>query len=58
MPATAGPLRIAIVGDGRVGGAIARALLTAGNEVVGPVGRRELGAGDSAVAGSSLIDAV
>jgi predicted short-subunit dehydrogenase-like oxidoreductase (DUF2520 family) len=38
-PATAGPLRIAVVGDGRVGGTVARALRTAGNEVMGPVGR-------------------
>ena len=32
-------LRVCVVGAGRVGGAVARALRTAGYEVVGPVGR-------------------
>jgi predicted short-subunit dehydrogenase-like oxidoreductase (DUF2520 family) len=41
-PATAGPLRIAVVGPGRVGHALARALRTASHEVSGPFGRGEL----------------
>jgi predicted short-subunit dehydrogenase-like oxidoreductase (DUF2520 family) len=72
-PATAGPLRVCVVGDGRVGGAIARALRTTGTEVVGPVGRGDLESvvhlpgyggqidhesGGGAVAGSPFIDAV
>ena len=45
-PATAGPLRMAIVGDGRVGGALARALRKAGHTVTGPLRRNERPEGD------------
>jgi predicted short-subunit dehydrogenase-like oxidoreductase (DUF2520 family) len=45
-PATAGPLRIGIVGAGRVGRALARALTDAGHRVDGPAGRGEVPAGD------------
>lgn len=40
-PGTAGALRIALVGRGRVGGALARALRAAGHAVDGPLGRDE-----------------
>jgi predicted short-subunit dehydrogenase-like oxidoreductase (DUF2520 family) len=45
-PATAGPLRIGVVGPGRVGHALARALRAAGHDVNGPAGRGEEAAGD------------
>jgi predicted short-subunit dehydrogenase-like oxidoreductase (DUF2520 family) len=51
-PATAGPLRIGIVGPGRVGRALARAVRDAGHDVAGPFGRDEL------TPGPPLIDAV
>jgi predicted short-subunit dehydrogenase-like oxidoreductase (DUF2520 family) len=66
-------LRVCVVGAGRVGGAVARALRTAGNEVVGPFGRGESQAvvdvpahdrqidhdsGGGAVGPASVIDAV
>jgi predicted short-subunit dehydrogenase-like oxidoreductase (DUF2520 family) len=44
-----GPLRVGIVGSGRVGTALARALRNAGVEVVGPVGRGERPAGCEAI---------
>jgi predicted short-subunit dehydrogenase-like oxidoreductase (DUF2520 family) len=47
MPAAAGPLRIAIVGDGRVGGALARGLRAAGHDVAGPLGRGEVAPADA-----------
>jgi predicted short-subunit dehydrogenase-like oxidoreductase (DUF2520 family) len=43
----AGPIRVGIVGAGRVGGALARALVSAGHDVDGPVGRGEVPAGDA-----------
>jgi len=51
-PATAGRLRMAIVGRGRVGGGLSAALREAGHGVEGPVGRAGLWEG------SSVIDAV
>jgi predicted short-subunit dehydrogenase-like oxidoreductase (DUF2520 family) len=41
-PATAGPLRMAVVGQGRVGGALSRAMRDVGHDVEGPLGRNEL----------------
>jgi predicted short-subunit dehydrogenase-like oxidoreductase (DUF2520 family) len=41
------PLRIGIVGRGRVGGALARALTAAGYEIDGPTRRGEVPAGDA-----------
>jgi predicted short-subunit dehydrogenase-like oxidoreductase (DUF2520 family) len=41
------PLQIGIVGRGRVGGALARALHEAGHQVTGPAGRGEAPAGDA-----------
>ncbi|HEX8074875.1 MAG TPA: DUF2520 domain-containing protein [Thermoleophilaceae bacterium] len=46
MPAPAGPLRIGIVGRGRVGTALAAALRAAGHEVDGPAARDRTPAGD------------
>ncbi|MEA2397218.1 MAG: hypothetical protein QOK25_774 [Thermoleophilaceae bacterium] len=46
MPADAGPLRIGIVGAGRVGTALAAALRRAGHEVDGPAGHDGVPAGD------------
>jgi predicted short-subunit dehydrogenase-like oxidoreductase (DUF2520 family) len=45
-PATAGRLRIGVVGAGRVGHAMARALRDAGHAVDGPSGRGQTPAGD------------
>jgi predicted short-subunit dehydrogenase-like oxidoreductase (DUF2520 family) len=44
-----GPLRVGIVGPGRVGNALARALRDAGVEVEGPLGRGERPAGCDAI---------
>jgi predicted short-subunit dehydrogenase-like oxidoreductase (DUF2520 family) len=41
LPADAGPIAIAIVGRGRVGGAVAAGLRAAGHAVEGPLGRDE-----------------
>src|SRR5213078_1692000 len=46
VPASAGSLRIGVVGAGRVGHALATALRAAGHEVEGPAGRGETPAGD------------
>jgi len=45
--APGGPTRIGLVGRGRVGRALASALVAAGYEVAGPVGREELPAGEA-----------
>ena len=47
--ALSGPTRIGLVGRGRVGRALASALVAAGYDVAGPVGRHELPAGEAIV---------